>query len=139
MIERIQYIKNSNGNTLAIISRREHRAEDVGVKFLTQGSDALQLAHMLRKAGEVIPRHKHLPIHRKTHLPTAEVIIVRKGYVRVDVYDAVDNFVETIALGDMDVFLQLEGGHQFTIGGSGADIVEVKTGPYAGDKDKAQF
>lgn len=139
MIERIQEITDNNGRTLATIIRREHRADEPGIKFVTQAGDALQMAHMLRKAGEVIPRHKHPAVARKTHLPTAEVIIIRKGYVRVDIYDEADAFVCTIALGDGDVYLQLTGGHQFTIGGSGADIVEVKSGPYAGDQDKIRF
>ena len=134
----IDYVKDKEGQTLAITIRRIHKAEEYGIKFLTDPSEPLQLANMLWPMHKEVERHEHNPVPRKTVVPTAEVLIVKKGFVHADVYDNQYGFVECVILEAGDVFLQLRGGHGFRFI-SEAEVIEVKSGPYMGEKDKTRF
>jgi hypothetical protein len=131
MIERITHGELE----LALILRHtEHRD---GIEFFTPASATLQLGYMNRPDGHVIPPHVHKPVSREV-LYTAEVLFIRRGRVRVDFYDELQQYLESRVLVSGDVILLARGGHGFLML-EPSEIVEVKQGPYAGDKDKVRF
>ena len=92
---------------------------------------------MNRPAGYVIDPHIHNPVVREVHF-TNEVLIIRSGQVRVDFYSDEQKYLESRKLGTGDIILLIRGGHGFVML-ENSEIVEVKQGPYAGDKDKTRF
>jgi hypothetical protein len=123
------------GELLAKIIRAEYKGE--GINFFTENNLSQQLAQMKRLAGYEIPPHVHLPVPREV-VYTLETIIVRRGKVLVDFYNEQKKEIGQTILKTGDVMLLIAGGHGFTML-EDTDMVEVKLGPYAGDKDKERF
>lgn len=107
-----------------------------GAKFFTDPSQPLQVAYMRFPPGHVIPAHTHLDNRRYVER-TQEVFIVRSGSVALTIYRPNGETVATRTLREWDTVYILCGGHKFDVSSDGAEIMEVKTGPYYGrDKDK---
>jgi mannose-6-phosphate isomerase-like protein (cupin superfamily) len=79
----------------------------------------------------------HNPVERDVQY-TKEVIFVKSGKVRVDFYDEDKNYLESTILQQGDVTLLAYGGHGFEMI-EDCEMIEVKQGPYAGEKDKTRF
>jgi mannose-6-phosphate isomerase-like protein (cupin superfamily) len=123
------------GQTLAVLLRSTYRAE--GIKFFTANDFTQQLAYMNRPVGYVIVPHLHNVVQREVQL-TKEVLFIKSGKVRVDFYDANQNYLESRILHPGDVILLAFGGHGFEML-EASEIIEVKQGPYAGEADKTRF
>ena len=130
----IEYIHNDK-KIISIIIRTQYKAE--GIKFFTPDEFSQQLAYMNREKGYAIPPHVHNPVERKVYL-TQEVLFIKSGKVRVDYYDDDKRYLESRMLNLGDVVLFAGGGHGFTMM-ENSEIVEVKQGPYSGEKDKTRF
>ena len=130
----IEYIHNDE-KIISIIIRSQYKAE--GIKFFTPDEFSQQLAYMNREKGYAIPPHVHNPVERKVYL-TQEVLLIKSGKVRVDYYDDSKQYLESRILNVGDVVLFSGGGHGFTMI-ENSEIVEVKQGPYSGEKDKTRF
>jgi mannose-6-phosphate isomerase-like protein (cupin superfamily) len=130
-IERIE----ADGRELALILRVGFRRD--GIEFLTSSDDSQQLGYMHRPAGYIIEPHLHLPAPREVSY-TKEVLFVRSGRLRADFYDEQRNYLESVLLGAGDVVLLSRGGHGFEML-ENSEIVEVKQGPYVGERDKVRF
>lgn len=116
----------------AIVVRGEYR--EPGVRFVTPGTFSQQLGFMSHPAGHRIRPHRHLDVRREV-VKTQEVVLVRRGRLRVDFHDDSGNAVESRTLEAGDVVLLVSGGHGFEVL-EDCDLVEVKQGPYMGDQDK---
>jgi mannose-6-phosphate isomerase-like protein (cupin superfamily) len=92
---------------------------------------------MKHPQGKVIHPHVHNPVKREVHY-TKEVLIIKKGKLRVDFYDDDQIYLESRVLEKGDVILLSEGGHGFEVL-EDLEMFEVKQGPYAGDSDKTRF
>lgn len=130
----IEYVKNLD-QTIAIIIRADHRAE--GIQFFTADMFSQQLAYMNRPAGYVIRPHVHNPVKRDV-IWTQEVLFVRSGKVRVDFFTDGRHYLESTVLTSGDVIMLVAGGHGFEMI-EPTEMIEVKQGPYCGDRDKTQF
>ena len=108
-----------------------------GLRFLSDPSWGQQLAHMRYAAGKEVPRHYHPPAPRTVY-GTPETLVVRSGVVDLDVYTSAGERVTTVRLGPGDVVMLLAGGHGLRVVAD-ADILEIKQGPWLGDKDKVRF
>ena len=131
MIEKIVH----EGLQLALILRHNYTAD--GIQFFTPNTYSQQLGYMKRPTGYVIPPHVHNPVKREVEY-TKEVLIIRRGVVRIDFYSEEQIYLESATLCAGDIVLLAFGGHGFEILDE-AEIVEVKQGPYAGDQDKTRF
>lgn len=131
MIEKI----SNNNKILSIIIRKEY--SDDGIKFFTEDDFTEQLAYMNRPEGYVITPHIHNPVKREVEY-TKEVLYIKSGKVRVDYYDDGQNYLESRILLPGDVVLLAFGGHGFEMLES-SEIIEVKQGPYVGERDKTRF
>jgi len=120
---------------LAIIVSRHF--DKPGIHFFTPDDLSQQLAFMAHPAGRHIEPHVHNPVRREVHY-TQEVLLVRKGRLRVDFYDERQKYLESRILEAGDVILLIEGGHGFEVL-EDVEMFEVKQGPYVGDQDKTRF
>ena len=131
MIERISHKEE----LLAIIIRNDY--SNGGITFFTPDDFSQQLAYMNHPAGKIIQPHVHNPVRREVHF-TKEVLVIKKGKVRVDFYGEDQAYLESRILGSGDVILLSTGGHGFTVL-EDLEMFEVKQGPYAGEQDKTRF
>ena len=120
---------------LALIIRSEFSSE--GIEFFTPSQFSQQLGYMNRPKGFTITPHVHNVVNRDVEL-TQEVLFIKSGSVKMDIYDLDRNFIKSCVLNKGDVVLLASGGHGFTMLEK-SEIIEVKTGPYIGEKDKIRF
>lgn len=130
-IEKIMH----NEQLLAVIIRNDFKQE--GIAFFTEDNFSQQLGYMNRPEGYVIPPHRHNLVSREVML-TQETLFIKSGKVRVDFYDDSQVYLESGIVSVGDVILLATGGHGFQML-EPSEIVEVKQGPYVGERDKVRF
>ena len=131
MVQRI-----CNGDEmLALIIRADYEAE--GIEFFTPDEFSQQIAYMNRPEDYVIPPHVHNPVARSVAY-TKEVLFIRSGKLRVDLYTDEQAYLHSTILNAGDVIFLATGGHGFEML-EDTQMIEVKQGPYAGDNDKTRF
>jgi len=108
-----------------------------GIEFFTPDDFSQQLAYMHHPKGKLIQPHVHNLIMREVHF-TQEVLVIRKGRVRVDFFSTAQEYLESCVLETGDVILLASGGHGFEMLEE-TEMIEIKQGPFAGDKDKTRF
>ena len=131
MIEKIIH----NATSLAVIIRAGYT--NTGIEFFTTENDSQQLGYMNRPQGYEILPHRHNIVQREVRL-TQEVLYIKSGKVRVDFYDNEQNYLESRIVSKGDVILLADGGHGFMMLEQ-SEIIEVKQGPYCGERDKVRF
>lgn len=131
MIERIE-----SGATLIAVIIQANFYKD-GIEFFTPDDFSQQLAYMNRPAGYTITPHVHNAVPREVKF-TQEVLFIKSGKLRIDFYDDDQNYLESRILCQGDVVLLACGGHGFEML-EASEIIEVKQGPYTGEKDKTRF
>jgi hypothetical protein len=117
---------------IALIVRREMRSPMV--QFFTPTDSPLQLGCMSHPQGHVIAAHEHVPV---SHLVTKiqEVLVIRRGKLRVDLYAQDRKFLSAHILCEGDVILLAAGGHGFKAI-EDLEMLEIKQGPYLGQHEK---
>lgn len=123
------------GRQFAIIIR--DKEWDRGTNFVTENDALLQVGYLVHPASYKITPHRHLPYRRQSE-GTHEVLIVKTGRVRIDFYHDDTTLFTSRELMTGDVAVLMNGGHGFEIM-EPTVLIEVKTGPYAGDQDKIRF
>ena len=124
-----------NDKVIAIIIYS--RFEKEGIEFFSPGEFSQQLGYMKRKKGDTIQEHKHLLHHREIKF-TQETLFIRNGRLKINFYNDDNVYFATRELKTGDVILLASGGHGFEFL-EDSEVIEVKQGPYAGDKDKVRF
>ena len=132
--ETVEKIFHDN-SLLGLIIRADFSQE--GIEFFTPQEFSQQLAYMNRPGGYKIAPHLHNEARREVFY-TQEVLFIRKGKVRVDFYGDKHELLESRILRAGDVILLAAGGHGFEML-EPTEMIEVKQGPYSGDKDKTRF
>lgn len=130
----VEQIESAN-RVVAILVRAGFSQE--GVHFFTPDEFSQQLAFIRHPAGKVIDPHIHNEVSRQVFL-TNEVLFIKSGRVRVDLYDESRDYLESRILLPGDVILLVQGGHGFEVL-EAAEMIEVKQGPYVGEADKTRF
>ena len=120
---------------VALIVRAGYRAS--GIEFFTPDEFPQQMAYMNRPAGYRVEPHVHRELPRRI-TRTQEVLVVRSGRVRVDYFRDDRAYLSSSVLEPGDVILLASGGHGFTMLEQ-SEMIEIKQGPYAGDRDKVRF
>jgi len=92
---------------------------------------------MTRPEGYKIVAHVHNLLVRQV-LYTQEVLIIKRGRVKVNLYSSNQEFIDAKILGAGDVILLCGGGHSLEMLEE-TSMIEVKQGPYAGENDKTPF
>jgi hypothetical protein len=120
---------------LAGVIRADYRPG--GPSFVTPDNFGLQVAVMERPQGYAIPSHEHLPVPRAT-VGTQEVLLIRQGTLRADLFDIHRQYVASVELQAGDAIILNTGGHGF-FASEDCLFIEVKQGPYVEGKDKEIF
>ena len=131
MIEKII----NNNQTLAIIVRGNYAEQ--GIHFFTPDDYSQQLGFMSHNAGKIIEPHVHNLVERQVQY-TNEVLVIRKGSLRVDFYSEDRSYIESKMLMQGDIILLIKGGHGFEVI-EDVEMFEIKQGPFMENKDKTRF
>tara|TARA_B100000315_G_scaffold10822_1_gene10550 strand:+ start:593 stop:1027 length:435 start_codon:yes stop_codon:yes gene_type:complete len=133
-MEQIEYIEN-NGEILCIIIRASYVHE--GINFLTPNHFSQQLGYMQRPKNYKVKAHYHKLISRNI-TKTQEVLFIKFGKIRIDLYTMNRDYIESKILNSGDVALIANCGHGLLFLEK-SEIIEVKQGPYIETEDKKNF
>ncbi|MGB2661612.1 MAG: WbuC family cupin fold metalloprotein [Candidatus Omnitrophota bacterium] len=131
----IEEIRSKKGNVIAIILKRHAYPEKT--TFYTPSAFSQQLGLLNHKKGGKIRPHMHIPISRHVEI-TQEVLHIKKGKLKILLYDEDRNYMEDRMLEEGDTVLLAAGGHGFEIL-EDSIILEVKQGPYTDESEKEYF
>lgn len=131
MIEHITW----NGKQLAYIIRAEMDPKET--TFLTPPEFNLQVGFVVYPVGGEIARHVHRPLERHI-VGTSEVLVLKKGRCKMDVYNDDQELVATCDLQAGDIMIMVGGGHGFRML-EDTVFLEIKQGPYSGLDEKERF
>ena len=131
----IREIKD-NSTRLAIYIGRKW---EEGLHFFSKDNDFQQVGVWTYNTGRKLLQHKHIEALRSINR-TQEVIFVRSGKVRADIYGMDDQFIESVNLVRGDILILLNGGHGYEILEDNTQVLEIKNGPYLGpEKDRIRI
>ncbi len=125
----------SNNQIVAIIIHHEFTKD--GIEFFTPGDFSQQLGYMKHQKGEIIQAHIHV-LHVREVQYTQETLLIKKGRVKINFFHQDQSYFTSRELKTGDVILLASGGHGFEFLEE-TEMIEVKQGPYSGDKDKVRF
>ena len=102
-----------------------------GLSFFSQDDDFSQVGTWGYDKGKRLLPHIHNQTPREV-LWTQEVLYIRKGTIKADIYDANEVLVEEIIANEGDTLILLRGGHGYEVLENGTQVLEIKNGPYLG-------
>ncbi len=104
-----------------------------GVKFLTPQNYTLQLGLIEHAKGKIIRNHIHKQDIKYKVDTTQEFLFIEKGKVKVKFFSERWDLVDEIILTGGDFVLFVGAGHGLEVL-KDCRIIEIKQGPYPGDK-----
>lgn len=123
--------------TLAIVVRAEDWED--GLNFVSSKADYQQVGIWGYDRGKLLNPHIHLVAPREVRY-TQEVVFVRDGRIRADIYGAGKKLVKSVELKSGDAIILLAGGHGYEILDDHTRVLEIKNGPYVGpEKDRERI
>lgn len=125
----------SGKTTIAIFIPQNTKVD--GVEFITPQNYPLQIGLMQHKNGKFVPAHYH-PHLKYNVLNTQELLYIIKGRVDVEIFTKTwkPKWKKTLVPGDAILFVDC--GHSVNLR-KGSRVIEVKQGPYPGDKKAKVF
>lgn len=99
---------------------------------VTEGSEPLQLVTLKHPQGTYLQAHLHTPKKRVTK-SLQECLIVKKGKVRLDLYDENKKLFKKILLSEGQTLIMVRGGYGIHLL-KDSELIEVKNGPFIEDK-----
>ena len=110
-----------------------------GLSFFSQDTEFIQVGIWGYDQGKELKAHIHNEVKREV-LWTQEVLFVRRGKIRANVFDTQERKVAVLEVLAGDVIILLRGGHGYEILEDGTQVLEVKNGPYVGpDLDRRRL
>ncbi|MDI4631608.1 hypothetical protein J7U46_00960 [Pelomonas sp. V22] len=110
-----------------------------GLKFFSPDGDYQQVGTWGYDQGKQLLAHSHNEVTRAV-LWTQEVLYIRQGRVKAEVFDTNDQKVAELEAGAGDILVLLRGGHGYEILEDGTQVLEIKNGPYVGaDADRRRL
>lgn len=135
-MQSFQKICDHQGISLAIIIRVDYSAEKTN--FFSNPEYSQQVGIIKYPLGGKIKPHYHNELSRQVVF-TQEVLVIRNGTVKVDLYSSTLEWVDSIVLDKGDVIFLISGGHGFEMM-EDCEMLEIKQGPYSGvGNDKTHF
>lgn len=102
-----------------------------GLSFFSGDTEFVQVGSWGYNKGKELLAHSHNEVSREVRW-TQEVLYIRKGAIKANIYDAEDNKVSELTAYEGDILILLMGGHGYEIIEDGTQVLEVKNGPYLG-------
>lgn len=121
----IEEIKDGKQLLAVIVQDMPYKEE---VRFVTPPSLAIQLGLNNRPQGTKIPPHAHFPVKELKGIDSAEIFFVKKGKVKISLYDSAHKKIKDAFLIPGDIIYMLCG-HAFEFL-EDTQLIEVKQGPY---------
>lgn len=134
MKNNIMEIKDKN-KILALFFTNKLKAD--GVRFLTPSSYPLQIGLLEHKNGRDVPPHKHRDLKYNVNT-TQEFLYIEKGRADIKVFNNKWQQIKKLTMGKGDFILFIKGGHSVKIH-KNTRIIEIKQGPFPGDKKAKIF
>ncbi|MDO8648423.1 MAG: hypothetical protein Q7R81_01440 [Candidatus Peregrinibacteria bacterium] len=124
-----------DGNTYALFIPKGTPVD--GIKFLTEQTSPMQVGLMERPAGHAVKAHQHPP--QKFDVGRlSEFLYIEKGKIHVHVFDEEWKELADQILNAGDFLVFLRGGHSIDML-EPTRMIEVKQGPFPGDKQSKSF
>ena len=120
----------------ALIIKETYQKEK-GISFFTGNEANQQIGFMNHPKNYFIKPHKHQKRETKIFI-TSEVIILQKGKLRVDFYDTKKKYLHSIVMKKNQIIMLVHGAHGFKAL-EPVKMLEIKQGPFVGNKDKIKF
>ena len=102
-----------------------------GLSFYSEDEDYIQVGTWGYDSPKELLAHTHNEVHRDVAW-TQEVIFIKNGSIRAEIYDLSNNKVKDIVCKTGDMIILLRGAHGYHILEDGTQVLEVKNGPYVG-------
>jgi len=102
-----------------------------GLNFFSSDGDFIQAGVWGYDTGEKLAPHIHNLVAREVPY-TQEVLFVKSGAVRANIFGVSGTAVDTVDLKAGDIIIMLSGGHGYEILEDGTQVLEIKNGPYLG-------
>lgn len=133
----MEKIKDKEGNLLCLVYRDEDWVE--GLNFITDNSLFIQVGSWWYEGGKKLAKHKHNLVAREANI-TQEMVYVKSGSMRADIFDQEMNPVTQIVLKSGDLAIMAYGGHGYQILEDDTKIIEAKNGPFVSvEVDKVKY
>ena len=131
MLKRFYY----EDKQIALIIKKSYSND--GIKFFTEDDSSQQVAFMKHEKDTIIKAHVHNKVKRTVY-DTQEVLIIKKGKLRLDLYSQTKEYIESTIIEAGDIVFLSYGGHGLKCL-ENVEMIEVKQGPYLGVNDKERF
>ena len=135
MFYSIQKIKVNNEIVAKVFKYRKKKFK--GIKFFTPNTDNLQVGLMSHPKNHIIKPHFHKNT-KKIIKNMSELLILYSGKLQVFFYNKQMKKTKSIILNKKDMILLIKGSHGFKIL-KNTEMLEIKQGPFLGDKDKVRL
>ncbi len=114
---------------------------DAGSRLdLSRPEEFLQVAFISCLPEQFFRPHVHLERSRQiSNLRAQEMWMVLSGEVGVQYFDDNGNLLQTVVLDGFDLSISFRGGHSYKVSKAGAQVIEIKSGPYEGQKIDKKF
>ncbi len=110
-----------------------------GLGFYSNEEEFIQVGSWQYNEGKKLLKHIHNPVSRSV-LRTQEVLFVRKGSIKAQIYSLDETLVDVIIAYEGDTLILLNSGHGYEILQDNTQVLEIKNGPYLGaDIDRRRF
>ena len=134
-----EVIKVKEGDLLLAKYIPEKLAWKSGLNFFSEDEDFIQVGTWGYDSDKKLKAHIHNEVSREV-LWTQEVLYVKKGKIRADIYTTKSRKLKSIIVGQGDVIILLRGAHGYEILEDETQVLEIKNGPYMGaDLDRRRI
>ena len=108
-----------------------------GIKFFTSNNLNMQVGLMGHSKNHIIKPHFHIN-RKKIVKQMSELLIIFSGQLKVFFYNKKKLRAKSVTINKKDMILLLSGGHGFKVLKK-LEMLEIKQGPFIGDKDKMKL
>tara|TARA_B110000238_G_C15946005_1_gene361101 strand:+ start:85 stop:501 length:417 start_codon:yes stop_codon:yes gene_type:complete len=116
---------------------RYNKKKFKGIKFYTASDLNMQVGNMSHSKNHIIKPHFHIN-RQKIIKQMSELLIIFSGQLKVYFYNKNKLKVKSIIINKKDMILLLSGGHGFKVLKK-LEMLEIKQGPFIGEKDKIRL
>ena len=108
-----------------------------GIKFFTPSDLNMQIGSMSHSKNHIIKPHFHIN-RKKIIKQMSELLIIFSGQLKVYFYNKNKLRAKSVIINKKDMILLISGGHGFKVLKK-LEMLEIKQGPFIGEKDKMKL
>ena len=108
-----------------------------GIKFFTAADLNMQIGLMAHSKNHIIKPHFHIN-RKKIIKQMSELLIIFSGQLKVFFYKKNKLRANSVIINKKDMILLISGGHGFKVLKK-LEMLEIKQGPFVGEKDKIRL